>query len=246
MAQQISDFSVMVQDIRQQTHDEQQVLTLIWLLQGEVVLESTGDIRTLQTGALAIVNPNQRWRMRSGQDNAVMTLTIASTWLTRLDAHFFAFDYQVPHSTMEHEGRLRSLMRQLLVTHLINHETPSRLEANRWLSEIALLLATHFQQPRKTGAPRNNESTWSHRIRQVVTRIESQYSQRLSLAEIARAERVSEAWLSRLFHKEVGVSFMQYITALRLEKAGEQLLTSTLPVQRIAPPVSSAVDHRGP
>lgn len=234
VAQQISDFSVRVQDIRQQTRDEQQVLTLIWLLQGEVVLESTGDIRTLQTGALAIVNPNQRWRMRSGQDNAVMTLTIASSWLTRLDAHFFAFDYQVPHSTMEHEGRLRSLMRQLLVTHLINHENPSRLEANRWLSEIALLLATHFQQPRKTGAPRNNESTWSHRIRQVVTRIESQYSQRLSLAEIARAERVSEAWLSRLFHKEVGVSFMQYITALRLEKAGEQLLTSTLPVQRIA------------
>ena len=157
VAQQISDFSVMVQDIRQQTHDEQQVLTLIWLLQGEVVLESTGDIRTLQTGALAIVNPNQRWRMRSGQDNAVMTLTIASSWLTRLDAHFFAFDYQVPHSTMEHEGRLRSLMRQLLVTHLINHETPSRLEANRWLSEIALLLATHFQHAKRARRATTNQ-----------------------------------------------------------------------------------------
>lgn len=233
-AQQISDFSVVVQDVRHQVHDEQQALTLIWLLQGEVTLEAADDTRGLQTGALAIVNPNQRWRLHGEQANTVMTLVMASSWLTRLDAHFFAVDYQVPQPALEPEGRLRGLMRQLLVTHLLNHENHSRLEANRWLSEIALLLATHFQQPRKAGAPRNNESAWSHRIRQVVARIESQYSQRLSLAEIARAERVSEAWLSRLFHKEVGVSFMQYITALRLENAAEQLLSTPLPVQRIA------------
>ncbi len=96
MAQQISDFSVVVQDIRQQAYNEQQTLTLMWLLHGEVVLESADDTRTLQTNALAIINPNQRWRLRGEQANAVMTLMIASSWLARLDAHFFAFDYQVP------------------------------------------------------------------------------------------------------------------------------------------------------
>jgi hypothetical protein len=38
-------------------------------------------------------------------------------------------------------------MRQLLVSGLVNHPGHYRLEANRWLSEIALLLATRFSQP---------------------------------------------------------------------------------------------------
>lgn len=234
--QQISDFSVVVQDVRHQTHEEQPALTLLWVLQGDMTLETRNGTRRLQDGALAIINPNQRWRLASEQPNTLMTLTVAAHWLTRMDAHFFGFDYQIaaqPHALLAHEARLCSLMRQLLITHLTNHETHSRLEANRWLSEIALLLATHFQQPRQSSAP-YSEAAWSHRIRQVVARIESQYTRRLSLAEIARAERVSEAWLSRLFHKEVGVSFMQFITALRLEKSAELLLTTALPVQRIA------------
>lgn len=234
--QQISDFSVVVQDVRHQTHEEQPALTLLWVLQGDMTLETHNGTRRLQDGALAIINPNQRWRLASEQPNTLMTLTVAAHWLTRMDAHFFGFDYQIaaqPHALLAHEARLCSLMRQLLITHLTNHETHSRLEANRWLSEIALLLATHFQQPRQSSAP-YSEAAWSHRIRQVVARIESQYTRRLSLAEIARTERVSEAWLSRLFHKEVGVSFMQFITALRLEKSAELLLTTALPVQRIA------------
>jgi AraC-like DNA-binding protein len=38
----------------------------------------------------------------------------------------------------------------------------------------------------------------------VVARIDANYQRRLSLQEVAAAEFVSEAWLSRLFRKEVG------------------------------------------
>lgn len=44
----------------------------------------------------------------------------------------------------------------------------------------------------------------------MVARIDANYQRRLSLQEVAAAEFVSEAWLSRLFRKEVGVSFVQY------------------------------------
>lgn len=68
----------------------------------------------------------------------------------------------------------------------------------------------------------------------MVARIDANYQRRLSLQEIAAAEFVSEAWLSRLFRKEVGVSFMQYITGLRLRKAAEQLTTTRQSIQQIA------------
>ena len=105
--QQISDFSVAVQDVRHQAHEEQSALTLLWILQGEVTLETAAGVRRLQDGALALINPDQRWQLGSERPNALMTLTIASSWLTRLDAHFFGFDYQIaaqPHA------RLRRLL----------------------------------------------------------------------------------------------------------------------------------------
>lgn len=236
MTQQGNDFTIEVSDIRHQTLNEPQRLTLLWVLQGHLDLQTRHSSTAMTEGGITILNPGEQALLQSSQASTVMILSIASHWLTRLDSHFFAFDYHVPppssHGLVD-DGKLRALMRQLLVTHLLSHETPSRLEANRWLAELALLLATHFQAPSTRNVP-YHDSGWSQRIRQVVTRIESQYNQRLTLAEIARAERVSEAWLSRLFHKEVGVSFMQYITALRLKKAQEQLLETPYSLQRIA------------
>lgn len=145
----------------------------------------------------------------------------------------FSSAYQSSSETRDAEDTLRYLMRQLLVLGLVNPQAHYRLEANRWLSEIALLLASRFSRPLTAQAPRGSER-WSQRINRVVARIDANYQRRLSLQEIAAAEFVSEAWLSRLFRKEVGVSFMQYITGLRLHKAAEQLTATRRSVQQIA------------
>ncbi|VEC77606.1 DNA-binding transcriptional regulator AraC [Raoultella ornithinolytica] len=227
------DFSVVVRDVRQYSQQDSDALTLLWVLEGRVGLHD-GDLRQqLDTDDLAIVNRHQRWSLTAAAANAVMLLTLPYGWLTRLDGDFFAVDYQVTDATRDADDNLRHLMRQLLVIELVNHQSRYRLEANRWLSEIALLLATRYTQPVIARTQRGAEK-WSRRIARVVARIEANYQQRLSLHDVAAAEFVSEAWLSRLFRKEVGVSFVQYITALRLNKAAEQLLTTRKSVQQIA------------
>ena len=227
------DFQVAVRDIRQWSEEETDALTLIWLLEGSAELHNEGTGRHLQQDELAIVNRSHRWRLSSKTANVVMTLSFSAGWLTRLDGDFFAAVYQISSETRDAEDTLRYLMRQLLVLGLVNPQAHYRLEANRWLSEIALLLASRFSRPHTAQAPRGAER-WSQRINRVVARIDANYQRRLSLQEIAAAEFVSEAWLSRLFRKEVGVSFMQYITGLRLRKAAEQLTSTRRSVQQIA------------
>ncbi|UTJ40226.1 helix-turn-helix domain-containing protein [Klebsiella grimontii] len=227
------DFQVAVRDIRQCREEETDALTLIWLLEGSAELHNEETGRYLQQDELAIVNRSHRWRLSSKTANVVMTLSLSAGWLTRLDGDFFAAGYQISSETRDAEDTLRYLMRQLLVLGLVNPQAHYRLEANRWLSEIALLLASRFSRPLTAQAPRGAER-WSQRINRVVARIDANYQRRLSLQEIAAAEFVSEAWLSRLFRKEVGVSFMQYITGLRLRKAAEQLTATRRSVQQIA------------
>ena len=227
------DFQVVVRDIRQLSQQENDALTLLWLLEGSVELRDGETGRYLQADELAIVNRHRRWSLHSKTANVVMALSLNAGWLTRLDGDFFASVYQSSSETRDAEDTLRYLMRQLLVLGLVNPQAHYRLEANRWLSEIALLLASRFSRPLTAQAPRGAER-WSQRINRVVARIDANYQRRLSLQEIAAAEFVSEAWLSRLFRKEVGVSFMQYITGLRLRKAAEQLTTTRQSIQQIA------------
>ncbi|MFK3703626.1 helix-turn-helix transcriptional regulator [Klebsiella sp. NPDC088457] len=227
------DFGVAVRDIRHYSQPESDALTLLWVLEGQLELHD-GDLKQrLSPDELTIVNRHHRWSLHAPAANAVMLLTLSGGWLTRLDGDFFTVDYRVSAETRDADANLRRLMRQLLVVELVNHQARYRLEANRWLSEIALLLATRFSQPIASG-PRRGADSWSRRITRVVARIDASYQRRLSLHEIAAAELVSEAWLSRLFRKEVGMSFMQYLTALRLNKAAGQLIATRKPVQQIA------------
>ena len=236
MDQSNSDFSVTVKDVRQFSQDESNALTLLWVLEGSAKLESDDGNQALQANGLAIVNRNQRWQLTASAPNITLCVSLSASWLLRLYSEIFAHDYAIPdetHGVWPPCDELRHLLRQLLVVTLINHQSRYRLEAHRWLGEILLLLTSRFQQPARV-VQRQDNPGWSKRIGQVIERIHTHYARRITLAEIAAAEFVSEAWLSRLFHKEVGVSFMQYITTLRLEKAAGALRHSNRPLHQIA------------
>ncbi|HEX4502399.1 MAG TPA: helix-turn-helix domain-containing protein [Scandinavium sp.] len=231
-----SEFAVTVLDVRQLSQEESNALTLLWMLEGSAELETQDARQTLHEDSVTVINRNQRWQLSSEHANATLRVTLSGHWLTRLYNDVFAHDYHIPDETSGNWPQcdeLRHLLRQLLVVTLINHPSRYRLEAHRWLGELLLVLSTRFQQPARTPSRPENPG-WSKRITHVVERIDASFTRRITLAEIAEAEFVSEAWLSRLFRKEVGVSFMQYITTLRLEKAAEALRLTNRPLHQIA------------
>ena len=236
MAQSDNEFSVRVENVAQFSQEATRALTLVWVLKGTQTLTVEGTQSRLGENDLHIVNSGQRWALAGEPDNVTLRLSLSADWIGQIYDDFFGYDYLIPD---ESEGRwprcdeLRHLLRQLLAGTLLNHAGRYRLEANRWIAEILLLLASRFQQPRRRSQP-PSAAGWSRRIGQVVERINASYTRRITLAEIARAEFVSEPWLSRLFHKEVGMSFMQYITRLRLEKAADALRQSRQPLHQIA------------
>nr|WP_245397245.1 helix-turn-helix domain-containing protein [Citrobacter rodentium] len=211
-------------------------MTLLWILEGRAELITDEGRETLAANNLAIVNRHRSWQITSETANATLRVVLSGRWLLQLCETFFAHDYRVP---AEADGvwpqcdELRRLLRQLLVATLINDRQRYRLEANRWLSEILLLLTSRFHYPARPDY-RQSSPGWSKRIARVVERIHAGYTRRISLAEIAQAEFVSEAWLSRLFRKEVGISFMQYINTLRLEKAADALRLTNRSLHQIA------------
>lgn len=72
------------------------------------------------------------------------------------------------------------------------------------------------------------------RIRQVLQVIDMRLSERLTLDELAQTACLSETQLKKLFRQQIGLSVMQYLTRVRMEKAKALLQHTDYSVQRIA------------
>ena len=80
------------------------------------------------------------------------------------------------------------------------------------------------------------------------------FDEKLTLSALAKEFYVNQSALSRLFNRNLGVSFSDFINLLRVEEAGQLLLTTTLSITEIAYQVGFAnvrslnrafVKHRG-
>ncbi|MGN0746553.1 MAG: DNA-binding response regulator [Aristaeellaceae bacterium] len=74
---------------------------------------------------------------------------------------------------------------------------------------------------------------YSEVVQRALCYLEASYAGPVSLSAAARAVGVNESYLSRLFRKETGMTFSDYLTQLRLS-AAKELLAQGLPIKQVA------------
>lgn len=85
-------------------------------------------------------------------------------------------------------------------------------------------LDQHGQTSKQSLADRSAQTTKQSLADRAVAYLESHYTDKFSLDEIAGALYVNKNYLARVFHKQTGQTLLQYHNRLRCEKAC-QLLT---------------------
>jgi two-component system response regulator YesN len=71
-------------------------------------------------------------------------------------------------------------------------------------------------------------------VTQVILFIEQNYASDISIAQIAEKLHVTPNYLSTLFHKRAGTTFMKYLTKIRMLRAQEMLADPEMQVQQVA------------
>lgn len=90
------------------------------------------------------------------------------------------------------------------------------------------ILYTHQQEQTGIFQPKDK------RIAQAVEMIRKQFDKELTVTELAKAVHLSYPHFNRLFIKQLGMTPIQYIHQLRLDKAKELLYTTDLPIKTVA------------
>ncbi len=71
-------------------------------------------------------------------------------------------------------------------------------------------------------------------IRSILRFIDGHFNQNISLARMAEENYISKEYLSAAFKKEVGITFSEYLTKVRMEKAKELIVQYGIPIQKVA------------
>jgi len=99
-------------------------------------------------------------------------------------------------------------------------------EMKKWLKELLLKLSDqtdHFPEEFKDNI-----------IYDGIIFIQSNYEKDISLTEAAAASNLSVHYFSRLFKKEIGITFKEYLTKLRIEDAKRKLEQKDANISKIA------------
>lgn len=83
-------------------------------------------------------------------------------------------------------------------------------------------------------APCLSDRKTSSQVRRALSYIDSNYAKPISLSEVAQTLSLSAGYLSSVFRKEIGCTYVQYVTELRMKAAERLLETTGLRVSEIA------------
>jgi YesN/AraC family two-component response regulator len=80
---------------------------------------------------------------------------------------------------------------------------------------------------------RTPSTSGRHILKLVETYIHEHYAEDLSLTKVAQAIFVSPFYISHLFHRELDSTFLRYLTAIRIAKARQLLINTSLQVSEV-------------
>lgn len=127
------------------------------------------------------------------------------------------------------DGRLHEALSELIRELRRNRRAEeASLLSDLLIGQMVIHLNRQWQQKRK------KEGNVSLYVRAAGEYLEENYDRDITIAEVAAAVNLSEGYLQRLYKKEQGISLMDKVLRLRIEKAKLLLKNSTLPVIDVA------------
>lgn len=235
MAQELTDFTIKLQNIKSLAPKMNQGLVIIFVIDGELTVETNDRYYQLTEKDLLVINRNQVYQTIGKQENHVFMLHISDRFMLQHYepypySHFECFSGEVDMEKDDAIKRIRKLLAELIIAYFRKRDS-YRIEVQSYISDILLILIRRFRQQ---GRIKERVDTSDERLKEIIDYIEMNYDQKISLDEVADKFYLSSSYLSRYFKNKVGIGFNRYLMNIRLEHAVKELLYTTESISNIA------------
>lgn len=210
-------------------------LTFLLVARGRVALKTPERQCTLEESEFSVLNCNEPFTVSplSGA-NALLWLGISKDWLEFLcpqpeKCRYDCCSQQSTPSSTPLFDAIRRGLTQAAMLHYRN-EDGAELLIQAELLHVMHILNRHFQAPHRPAL----WSGASEKLQSVLEYMNQNFRTPLTLEKTARQFYLSPAHMSRIFRKELGLTFLDYLISLRLNSARQELIYTDHSVTRIA------------
>lgn len=216
-----------------------QDIELLYVLEGEMNV-SLGEHQVhMKPEDILVINANKKHSFQASENILYAKLSIDYTLFTDIfhgtNVIIWCDSTKGNHERYE---ELRHKIKKLLNHHLSNKGEVDNFGHIALCYEIMDFLSVHFLvrkiDKENTGIKDTIEDRFEERIDLINNYIRANYMNRISLKELSEKLYLSDAYLSRFFKKNYGMTFAEYLENIRLYHAVDELLYTNSPITMIA------------
>ncbi|WP_138495027.1 AraC family transcriptional regulator [Paenibacillus pinistramenti] len=195
-----------------------------------------------EQGDIVLINSNHihSVSVHTGKDQRAMTLLIPVEFITSNYPQTGRLAFICLSAEEQDEGRkdrfaeLRALFNRMLEAHLNMDQDPlANIQIKALSYQLIYLLLKYFKA--ETNSPAHIKSNkYLDRLTQITDYIKQHYDQNVTIHEMAKAFGFSSEYFSRFFQRHIGMTVLNYINAVRLEKSYRDLMNTDLAITHIA------------
>lgn len=210
---------------------------LLLFVKGKVTCNFENGKRHFKAGDLYIINSHQVHETTCSPKAVYLVVHISPDEICKFVPTFDQMHFSLVHDPEDAEKaeayqQLREHMRQIL--RQTEETDPAwKLDQQARLFAIAALLVKHFAQPLAMEETKLQRSDMS-RLEPLLEYIQLNHAQELPLDDAVEFMGLNKEYFCRLFKKNMGVSYLQYVYQVRTTAVCRDLETTEDPIGEIA------------
>lgn len=185
------------------------------LLEDDIILINNGQVHEIQ-----------------GNENVVVTLQINQLYFKKglEQGVSFLCNSAAYHNKIKF-NELKRIIAKIIYIHY-NDKEDNELLILSFSYQLILELVKDFKNSEEKSP--GNASKSLHRLGDITRYLNEHYAENVTLEKIAELEYLSPSYLSHYFKLNMGITFFNYLTEIRMNHAVHDLLTTSLTIEQIA------------
>lgn len=225
--QHISHFKLFLVNLLYRTPHIHKDFELCLILEGTVTFFFPDCSISGKTGDFILINPFQAHELKTDHSALILSLQVSPVFFQPYFPQIDAMNFSPLLLDRKLLGSIYDILYQNMVDIAASYfrkEKGYELQCASYLNHIFYHIVKTCPYRLLSEKDRSASRVRQKRIRKIMDYIDQNYSEKLLLSDIASHENLTMTYLSHFFKECFGISFQEYLTRIRCEKARQLLL----------------------
>lgn len=211
-------------------------IEIVYLIRGDLQVQVNNQTKQLKENEFVVINPMSIHSTRCQNGNTAILLQIPVSFLERFVPDIREYSFLVDLDSKDPRvltklANIRSTLQDLWIAYLFQPEGYIFRCYSLIFEVIYILIHSFSKRVDQKEFKRNQKNL--ERIQKIIDYVKAHYREPITIAEIAGKVGLNEIYFSRFFKENMGITFLEYLNTVRLEKIYVDLLNTNLSIREI-------------